>query len=654
MRRIIPTPIVAGALALCVMVAGGASTALALDAPGGPTTSPATPSRSSTWTFSWTAPTADADRVISGYQGGLDGAVADLGTGGSATLTVPEGSHTFRVRAVQTPTDGSGAPEPGPFSTVTVRVDTTAPAITARVPSPNGRAGWYRSPFTVSFTCTDPSTIVTCGPNRSFTADPRGTDQGTWTVKGTGTDILGNSRTIAVGPLHVDMLAPADALLSTPGVDAVTAEEPTFTWKPNRSGETSGYEHYEVQVLLSGNWRTLASVPYQRNPHGGIFSAVRDRRLMAKALDERTPLQWRVATWDNAGNSKGSRARSFTIDSTAPAKPVITSGPSGPVRQTTPTFSWSGDQPSFRWSVTMEGEETPAQSGSGDAATVTLEALPDGDYVFSGSQVSAALVVGVEATRAFTVDTVAPPPPTITVHPPLPTTSSSPEFAWVGEPGSSFRWQVLNAAGGSAQSPVETPLGSTTVGPFTPGSYTFRVSQIDPAGNVSGAATDPFTIAGAVLAAVAKPTVAKLPAVRASRLRPKANRTVMTRRPTLSWAKGPRGTRLYNVQVFRAGRKGTSSTKVTKVFSRFPKARHLRLPKSKIRPGYCYVWRVWPYVKKGFTSKPLGVSNFCVGTPAQINAKAKAKAKAKARAKARARAKAKAKAKTKAVARART
>ena len=654
MPRIIPTPIAAGALALGVMVAGGAVPALALNAPGGPTSSPASPSRSATWTFSWTAPAADAGRVISGFQGGLDGAVADLGTGGSATLSVPEGTHTFRVWAVQTLADGTGPPEPGPAAAVTVRVDTAAPAITANAPRPNGLRGWYRLPFTIDFRCEDPSGVTVCGPDRTVTANPDGSNQGYRSFPGTATDTLGNTTSITAGPFAIDMLAPADALLSTPGVDAVTAEEPTFTWRPNRSRETSGYEHYEVQVLLGGSWRTLASVPYQRNPHGGSFSAVRDPRLMASALPERTPLQWRVATWDNAGNSKASRVRSFTIDSTAPAKPAITSGPSGPVRQTTPTFSWSGDQPSFRWSVTMEGEETPAQSGSGDAATVTLEALPDGDYVFSVSQVSTAGVVGVEATRAFTVDTVAPPPPTITVHPPLPTTSISPEFAWVGEPDSSFRWQVLNAVGGSAQSPVETPLGSTIVGPFTPGSYTFRVSQIDPAGNVSGAATDPFTIAGAVIAAVTKPTVAKLPAVRASRLRPKAYRTVMTRRPTLRWTKGPRGTRLYNVQVFRAGRKGTSSTKVTKVFSRFPRARHVHLPARKIRPGYCYVWRVWPYVKKGFTKKPLGVSNFCVGTPTQIKAAARAKAVAKAKARARAKAKAKAKARAKARARART
>ena len=31
-----------------------------------------------------------------------------------------------------------------------------------------------------------------------------------------------------------------------------------------------------------------------------------------------------------------------------------------------------------------------------------------------------------------------------------------------------------------------------------------------------------------------------------------------------------------------------------------------------LRPGRCYVWRVWPYIGRRFTSRPLGVSNFCV------------------------------------------
>lgn len=624
MPRLIPTPIVAGALALGVLVAGGASTALALDAPGTPTTSPS-PSRQTTWTFSWTAATADAGFAITGYEGGIDGAFQDLGNTLSATLSVPEGAHTFRVRALQAPIDGSAGATPGPPSQgVTVRVDTTAPSIKGSAPAPNGLRGWYRLPFTVSFACLDTggSGVTACGPNRNVTANADGSNQGTRSFTGTATDVVGNTAVTAFGPLNIDMLAPADALLSTPNVGAVTATEPTFTWSRNRSKETSGYEHYDVQVLIGGSWRNVASVPYPANPPDS-FSAARNPAVMANPLPERTPLQWRVMTWDNAGNSKGSSARAFTIDSTAPVKPTITLGPAGPVRDPRPSFSWTGNQPSFTWSVTMEGAETPVQSGSGAAPSATLTTLPDGDYVFSVSQVSVSGVRGIEATRAFTVDTVAPPAPTITARPTMPTTTPNPGFAWIGQEGSTFRWQVVTAAGVSAQSPVETALGSATVGPFDPGAYIFRVSQIDAAGNVSGAATDPFTITGPTVAPPKPATIAKLPALRASRLSPKVSRTVMTRRPTLSWSKGPAGTTLYNVQVFKVGPKGTSSTKVAKVFSSFPRSRHLRAPKGKLLPGYCYVWRVWPYVKTGFTRQPLGVSNFCIGTSAQLKAAAR-------------------------------
>jgi hypothetical protein len=123
-----------------------------------------------------------------------------------------------------------------------------------------------------------------------------------------------------------------------------------------------------------------------------------------------------------------------------------------------------------------------------------------------------------------------------------------------------------------------------------------------------------------------------LPTQNAFRLRPKAGRTIPTRRPVLRWVKGPRGTRLYNVQIFKVVRKrrGAAPT-VKKVYSGFPSKRQLRAPKSQMKAGTCYVWRVWPYTGTKFTPKPLGISNFCVAKASVLKKKA-AKAAAKRRA----------------------
>lgn len=609
-----------GALALGALAAGGASQALALTAPG--LTAPASPSRSTSWTFSWSAPPLDPGYDGMVFEGGFDGALTAFGAAQSTTLVTTEGNHTFQVRAVETSSLGL-PPVAGPLASAAIRVDTLPPSIKASFPPPNGLRGWYRLPFTVSFLCSDASTVALCGPDKSFTAS--GSTQGQNFVTGRAVDVLGNTSAppLRVGPFNIDMLVPSESALVTPGAGAVVGAEPTFTWSRSRNGETSGYEHYELQVQIGGTWRTIATVPYpQTGRLPDSFSATRQPAVWGTPLPERVVLQWRVTTFDNAGNQRSSTARKFTIDSTAPASPTITQGPSGPGRETQPTFSWTGDpQAAFAWSVTPEGGDVPAQAGSGAATTVTLQTLPDGPYVFSVSQVSAAGVRGVEATRAFTVDTVAPPPPTITARPSAPTDVATPAYAWTGEEGSTFRWQVLTSAGASAQSPVETAVPAATAGPFGPGAYVFRVSQIDRAGNVSGAAVDPLTIVGAT--PPPRPTVAKLPTLRSAKLTPKPNATLMTKRPNFGWQKGPAGTTLYNLQVFRVGKKGSSSTKVVKVFSTFPRHRHFRPGAGKLRAGFCYVWRVWPYVGTGFTKEPLGVSNFCVGTAKQLKSAAR-------------------------------
>ena len=623
MSRFHKVPFTMGALALGAIAAAGASPAVALNAPGTPTSSPVSPSRSASWTFSWTAPQPDPGYDIVDYEGGFDGAFASLGLSRQATLTAGEGPHTFQVRAVETSQLGL-PPQTGAASALTIRVDTLPPSITASFPPPNGLNGWYRLPFTVSFACRDAAQtpIAVCGPNRSFAAG--GSNQGQNFVTGRAVDALGNaSAPLRVGPLNVDMLVPSEALLSTPGAGAVTGGEPTFTWARSRNGETSGYEHYDVQLQIGGTWRNIAKVLYPQPPARppDTFSTTRQPGIWGVPLPERVPLQWRVTTFDNAGNQRSSPARSFTIDSTAPVSPSIDRGPSGPVRETQPTFAWTGTQPAFTWSVTPEGADIPVQSGSGAATTETMQPLPDGPYVFSVSQVSPAGVKGAEATRSFRVNTVAPPPPTITSRPPVPTNVAGPVYSWTGEEGSTFRWQVLTAAGASAQNPVETALTTATVGPFGPGAYFFRVSQVDRAGNASGAAVNALTIAGA--AATPRPVVARLPALRSAKLSPKPNTTLMTRRPNFRWQKGPAGTTLYNLQVFRVGKKGASPTKVMKAFSAFPRARHYRPSAGKLRAGYCYVWRVWPYVGTRFTKEPLGVSNFCVGSAKQMKAVAR-------------------------------
>ncbi len=598
----------------------------AVAAPSAPSVVASTPSptNAASVTFSWgTATTADLGYAIVRYEGGFVGqAEGPLGAPGSAATTAA-GSQTFRVRAVQASVLDPLLPEQaGPYGSATVVVDRTPPAISVELNprSPNGSNGWYRS-LRVDWSCSDAggAGIASCPPDETVSTQGSGQRR-----TGRAVDRAGNQSAAANSPaFNFDALAPAAGAMRTPTPGATVAPNPTFVWGPSSStNDISGLRQYEVMVRVGGSYQAVA-----RMPHDGR-GEYRTTRQFGPSLPNNTELRWYVRTYDGAGNVGGSesQSRAFRIDPTVPGPPAFTAGPNGPTNVAGPTFAWTGSHPSFVWEVSAAGSDRAVVSGSGPQTQALLPPLPDGDYTFSVSQVTSFGARGVEATRFFQVDTVAPPAPVITARPAFPTTSATPGFAWTVEPGSYSRWRVVGA-GGNALQTSDTPLTSTTVGPLASGAYNFRVAQVDAAGNESASAVEAFSIVGP--AAARRKAALSLPKQNAGRLRPRAGKRVLTRRPVLRWRGGPDAT-AYNLQVFRVLRTRTAGATppVKKIYSVFPTKRRYKMPKAKMQPGTCYVWRVWPFVGRRFTGKPLGVSNFCVASKKALRQKAEAKRRA--------------------------
>jgi hypothetical protein len=86
-----------------------------------------------------------------------------------------------------------------------------------------------------------------------------------------------------------------------------------------------------------------------------------------------------------------------------------------------------------------------------------------------------------------------------------------------------------------------------------------------------------------------------------ARLSPRRGLTLQTLRPLLKWKGIGKRARLYNVQIFLGTRK---------IVSAFPRGAAFRVPAGRLKPGKSYLWRVWPYVGRKYTKKPLGVSYF--------------------------------------------
>jgi hypothetical protein len=628
-------------LAAAVASAGllmGASSALGATAPTNVSSNPFSPDNDASWTFSWDAGSPEVAGPVT-YQGGVVATAGEEPTTAISPgdlISVPfEGNVFFKVRSIE-----PGAADSA-YTTLAIQVDRSGPTVSSITLSgpAGGVDGWYRGfsapPLNVQ--------LVGCTDNGGAGG---GCGNQTWTTEGffaagaaaiTLTDVLGNQSFPTIPEAFgYDAQRPRSGTFGAPtGTGTLVAAEPNFEWTPSEDAGTlgirSGIYRYEVAYAatadVGGEFPAGGQLIAERLDDGRVGFNYVAQRDVGGPLPQNEDLQWWVRTFDRAGNVRNSAVRNLRIDPTIPPAPTITGGPNAPTQDNAPTFTWEGTQTNFHWDVTLVGAQTPARQGGGSATQTTVTALPDGDYTFRVIQITQAGQGSAEATRSFKVDTTAPAAPTITARPTFPAISATPLFAWSAEPGAYSRWSIFDGAGASVYGPIDTPVTNAELPPLAEGSYSFQVVQIDPAGNVSPPTVETFT----VLAPLAAPTpgqnarsafLAALPKQNALRLKPKAGTTLPTLRPLLRWKKGPRGTKLYNLQIFKVTARKGGKPKVTKVLSRFPRGLTFRTPRKNLAAGTCYVWRVWPYTGRAFTTRPVGVSNFCIAGKKVLRAKA--------------------------------
>jgi hypothetical protein len=385
----------------------------------------------------------------------------------------------------------------------------------------------------------------------------------------------------------------AEPNLTDPPDNALSASaRPTFAWFHNgvvNGGLTTGYE-----VVVDGVG-VVATAPRSAGI-SNMFSVP-----SAVDLPDDSSLTWAVRA-SGAQGSETSDKRTIRISTPPTTPPTILGGPAGPTNQTAPAFNWGGTRASSVWSL-LGGDGAALQTGevgSGNGSA-QLAALGDGSYTFRVLQRSSQGAESPAATRAFSVLL-------ITAVPSFPTLNASPTFAWAGvEPGAKVAWQVIGVGGNTVRGPVVTTAGSARVGPLPQGSFLFQVRQSDVAGNSSEWRSEPFAVApGATVTGGPK-----LPSRNAKALTPRLGARISTGRPLMRWKATPKA-RLYNLQIFRV----VARARLVKIRSVFPRGNRFRLSnRRKLTRGTCYVWRIWPYLGRSFTKKPLGVSHFCVTKP---------------------------------------
>ena len=220
-----------------------------------------------------------------------------------------------------------------------------------------------------------------------------------------------------------------------------------------------------------------------------------------------------VQATDTLGNAEAgttdAASSSFTVDTTAPAAPTVTSGaPSYPPAaspSTSASFSFadsSHDTTSYRC------ELSPAVTYTACANPVTFSSLAQGKHTLLVEALDGAgNVSSPSAPYVFFVDTLSPAAPAFALTPPNPSTDASSTFKWTdSDPGGStvpptgsgiayYLCSVENGGfiatvpsdGASAQ-PCTSPL-TYNVATTNSGVHQFAVEAVDYAGNVSQVAS---------------------------------------------------------------------------------------------------------------------------------------------------------------------
>jgi hypothetical protein len=420
---------------------GSATRAFSVDT-GAPTVTitagPTGPVNDTTPTFTFTTGGMPATTTCSvGTQSG-----PCSGTFTPTALT--DGSYTFTV----TVTDAAGN---SGMATRAFSVDTVAPTVTITA-GPAGPVNDNTPTFT--FTTAGSPTTTTCAIGAqsgacttSYTPTALGDGAHTFTV--TVTDAAGNTGS-ATRSFSVDTVAPTATITGGP-TGATNDRTPTFSF-------------------------TTAGSPTTITCSVGGQSGACTTTFTPTALGDGNHT-FTVTVTDAAGNT-GSATRSFSVDTAGPTA-TITGGPTGATDDSTPTFSFTtaGSPTTITCSV-------GGQSGA-CTTTFTPTALGDGNYTFTVTVTDAAGNTGT-ATRAFSVDTVAP---TVSITAPAAgavTNDNTPTFTFTtgGSP------TTITCSVGAQSGACTTSYTPTTL---TDGAHTFTVTVTDAAGN-SASATRSITV----------------------------------------------------------------------------------------------------------------------------------------------------------------
>ena len=196
---------------------------------------------------------------------------------------------------------------------------------------------------------------------------------------------------------------------------------------------------------------------------------------------------FQVKAFDGAQQSSET-TYTWVVDTAAPAAPAITSGPPllpGWTTTTNASFSFTGESgASFLCSL-----DNPAPGAfTACSSAKSYSGVAQGAHTFYVKARDAAGNTGPSASRAWQVDSIAPPAPVLTDKPDDPNGSAISTFTWTdAEAGVTFECSIEN---GAYQPGCSSPFTfEVIVDTSNNGQHQFAVQAVDAAGNRSAPTT---------------------------------------------------------------------------------------------------------------------------------------------------------------------
>ncbi len=387
-------------------------------------------------------------------------------------------------------------------------IDTELPPVPALVTPANGKAITDSTPYLDWSDAMDPSGVhyeLQVDNDSVFTSPEFGR---TWvnasscvvtTVLADGTyywrvravDGAGNaSGWTAARSFSVDATTPAVPVLASPSDGkAITDSTPWLDWLDVT--DASGV-HYQIQVDDNPDFSSLAFGRTWVNASSCVVTNVLADGMYC----------WKVRAVDGAGNASGwTAARSFSVDATTPAVPVLASPSDGKaITDSTPWLDWLDVTDASGVHYQIQVDDNPDFSSLAFGRTwvnasscVVTNVLADGMYCWKVRAVDGAGNASAwTAPRSVVVDTTAPSLPVLSSPGNGKTiTDTTPWVDWTDAADATavhYQIQVDNDAGFTSLAFTRTWVNASSCVVTTtlpPGTYYWRVRAVDVAANTS-------------------------------------------------------------------------------------------------------------------------------------------------------------------------